>query len=192
MTKQLILASKSPRRKELLSLCNIPFNTINAEIDEVIDESFSLEDEIVRLSYKKAYEVFKDHKDSIVLGSDTIVTINNKVLGKPIDEEDAKRMLRLLSGNVHKVITGTTFLVDDKVITNCNVSNVYFNKLSEEEIETYINSKEPLDKAGAYGIQGLGGCFINKIEGDFYSIMGLTLNFVYTTLLDLNKRYELK
>ncbi|MGB4613609.1 MAG: Maf family protein [Erysipelotrichaceae bacterium] len=185
MEKKLILASKSPRRKELLSLCNIPFETSNVEIDESFDDNLSLEDAIVDIAYKKAYAVFKDNRDSVVLGSDTIVAINDTILGKPKDEEDARRMLKLLSNKKHKVITGTVFLYDDKVIKNCNVSYVYFNELSDKEIDDYIKSKEPLDKAGAYAIQGLGGCFINKIEGDYYSIMGLTLNFVYKTLHSL-------
>ncbi|NLC96291.1 MAG: septum formation inhibitor Maf [Erysipelotrichaceae bacterium] len=188
--KQLILASKSPRRKELLSLCNIPFKTIASNTNEYIDESKPLKEEIVRLAYEKAYSVYVENKDCIVLGSDTIVVINNKVLGKPKDEEDAVKMLRLLSNNVHEVITATVFISSEEIIKNCNVSKVSFNKLSEKDINEYVKSKEPLDKAGSYGIQGIGGCFINNIDGDYYSIMGLTLNFVYSTLNSLKEKYD--
>lgn len=189
--RKLILASNSPRRKELLSLCNIPFTTIAADINETINTNNSLKDEIITLAYNKAYEVFKDHTEDIVIGSDTIVVINNEVLGKPKTDENAKIMLEKLSGKAHEVITATAIISKEEVYKNVNVSKVYFNDLSEKEIDDYIKSKEPHDKAGAYGIQGLGGCFINKIEGDYYSIMGLTLNYVYTTLKKLQNENKL-
>ncbi len=183
---RLILASGSPRRKELLSTLNIPFEIIVSNFEENIDQNKSLEKEIERLSYGKASSVYQSNKDAIVIGADTIVTINNKVLGKPKNEQDAKRMLNLLSNNVHTVITGVTIMSKDKAETFSCASKVYFDKLSDEEIEEYINTKEPMDKAGAYAIQGIGSKFIKKIEGDYYAIVGLPINQIYQKLRAFN------
>lgn len=179
---RVILASKSPRRKELLSLLNIPFDIIVADIDETIDYENDLVKEIEKLSYKKALAVFENNKDALVIGSDTIVKIGNTVLGKPHTKEKAKEMLRLLSSNTHEVVTGVTILVGDKVETFSSVANVTFYSLNEEEIEEYVNSLEPLDKAGAYAIQGLGSKFIKSIDGDYYSIVGLPVGELYHRL----------
>lgn len=172
---KIILASGSPRRKELLSLLGLDFDIIPADISEEIDQSKPLRDEIEKLSYLKAYEIFKDHKDSIVIGSDTIVAINNKVLGKPMTKEKAKEMLQELSGNVHQVITAVSILSPSKSETFSTVSDVYFRELSKEEIENYSNDSEPLDKAGAYAIQGQARKFVSRIDGDYYSIIGLPI-----------------
>ena len=179
---KLILASGSPRRKEILNYLNIPFEVIISSFEEKIDEKKPLEEEIKRLSEGKASTVFKDNKDAIVIGADTIVTINNKVLGKPKDKEDAYQMLKLLSGNKHIVITGVTIISEEKIDTFASVSDVYFNKLTDKEINDYIATNEPMDKAGAYAIQGIGSKFINKIDGDYYSIMGLPINEIYKRL----------
>jgi len=181
-----ILASKSPRRKEILSLLNIDFEIMPADIDEQIDFNNDLRKEIEKLAYLKANYIFKNHEDKIVIGSDTIVVIDNKVLGKPKDEIDAFNMLKKLSGNVHEVITGVCVISKEHIDNYSSVSKVYFKDMSDEEIRNYIKTKEPLDKAGAYGIQGIGGRFIEKIDGDFYSIMGLPLNMIYDSI----KRYE--
>ena len=178
----LILASGSPRRKQILEYLNIPFDVVVSNAEEHIDSNKPLEKEIEKLSYLKAEEVFKRHKDAVVIGSDTIVTINNKVLGKPKNEDEAKQMLQLLQNNKHTVITAVTIMSKDKTITFHNNSDVYFNPISEKEIDEYIKTKEPMDKAGAYAIQGIGAKFIKKIDGDFYSIMGLPLNEVYLKL----------
>lgn len=183
---RLILASGSPRRKELLSTLDIPFEIIVSNFEENIDQNKSLEIEIERLSYGKASSVYQSNKDAIVIGADTIVTINNKVLGKPKNEQDVKRMLNLLSNNVHTVITGVTIMSKDKTETFSSSSKVYFDKLSDEEIEEYINTKEPMDKAGAYAIQGIGSKFIKKIEGDYYAIVGLPINQIYQKLRAFN------
>lgn len=172
---KIILASGSPRRKELLSLLNVDFDIIPADVDESIDDNKNLRDEIERLSYLKAYEVFKDHKDKIVIGSDTIVVINDEVLGKPKTKEKAYEMLMKLSGNCHQVITAVSIITPDKSETFSTVSNVYFRELSKEEIEDYASQDEPLDKAGAYAIQGYARKFISRIEGDYYSIIGLPI-----------------
>lgn len=172
---KVILASGSPRRKELLSLLGIEFDIIPADIDEEINPNNKLTDEIEKLSYLKAYEVFKDNKDSIVIGSDTVVSINNEVLGKPNTKDNAKKMLQKLSGNCHQVITAVSILSPTKSETFSTVSNVYFRELTEDEIEEYANSDEPLDKAGAYAIQGYARKFISRIDGDYYSIIGLPI-----------------
>ncbi len=179
---KLILASGSPRRKELLALLNIPFEVVVSNFDERIDQDKKLEDEIKRLSFGKAKSVFEKNEDAVVIGADTIVTIDNKVLGKPKDQEDAKRMLTLLSNNVHTVITGVTIMSKDKTETFASSSKVYFDQLTDDEIKEYILTKEPMDKAGAYAIQGIGSKFIKKIEGDYYSIVGLPINQIYQKL----------
>lgn len=179
---KLILASGSPRRKELLALLNIPFEVVVSNFDERIDQDKKLEDEIKRLSFGKAKSVFEINEDAVVIGADTIVTIDNKVLGKPKDQEDAKRMLTLLSNNVHTVITGVTIMSKDKTETFASSSKVYFDQLTDNEIKEYILTKEPMDKAGAYAIQGIGSKFIKKIEGDYYSIVGLPINQIYQKL----------
>ena len=178
----LILASASPRRKELLSSLNIPFSIIAADISEEIDQNSDLEKEIEKLSYLKAEAIFKDHPDDIVIGSDTIVTIDNKVLGKPKDEKEAMDMLKTLSGKKHSVITAVSILSAKQKETFHINSDVYFDDLSEEEIQDYIASKEPMDKAGAYAIQGKAGKFIKKIDGDYYAIIGLPINELYRRL----------
>jgi len=181
MTK-IILASKSPRRKEILESLNIPFEIEPADIDENINENNNLEKEIEKLAYQKAKHVFDKHQDAIVIGSDTIVVIDNKVLGKPKNEDDAFRMLKSLSGNKHHVITGVAIVSKDKIVNFHNTSMVTFSKMTDEEIKNYIKTKEPMDKAGAYGIQGIGGRFVSNIDGDYYSIMGLPLNELYNHL----------
>lgn len=179
---RLILASGSPRRKELLSLLGIPFEVIVSDFEESIDESKPLEKEIERLSFGKAKTVFDKNEDAIVIGSDTIVTIDNKVLGKPKTIDKAMEMLEEIQGREHVVITGVTIMSKEKTETFYTASKVYFNPMSKEEIEEYTNTKEPLDKAGAYAIQGIGCKFINKIDGDYYSIMGLPVSELYTRL----------
>lgn len=180
--KKVILASKSPRRKQILEMLNIPFEVIVADIDEKINYDNDLTKEIENISFLKALKVFNDNKNAIVIGADTIVVINNEVLGKPKDETDAKRMLKLLQNNKHHVITGVTILSNEKSETFSNVSEVYFGEITDEEIDEYIKTKEPMDKAGAYAIQGISAKFIRKIDGDFYSIMGLPLSDLYYRL----------
>lgn len=176
---KIILASKSPRRKQIMEMLNIPFDIIVADIEETINPNNELRKEIENISFLKALKVFNENKDAVVIGADTIVVCNNEVLGKPKDKEDAKRMLNLLQNNMHYVITGVTILSNKESETFSNISEVYFNSLSDKEIEDYIETKEPMDKAGAYAIQGIGSRFINKINGDFYSIMGLPLSDLY-------------
>ena len=179
---KVILASQSPRRKELLSLLNIEFEAIPADIDEEINLDNDLVSEIEKLSYQKANHIFSAHKDSLVIGSDTIVKINNQVLGKPKNYDDASKMLHMLSNNTHEVVTGVTILVDDKVETFSEIAKVTFYPLTDEEIDEYIKTNEPMDKAGAYAIQGIGAKFIKSIDGDYYTIMGLPIGQLYHRL----------
>ncbi len=180
---RLILASGSPRRKELLDTLTIPYEVISADIDETIDEDGSLRDEIEALSFKKALAVFEDHRDACVIGADTIVTIDGKRLGKPKDENEAFMMLKELSGRTHDVITAVSIISPKMSETFSSVSMVTFYEMSDDEIKDYIATKEPLDKAGSYAIQGIGSRYIKGIIGDYYAIMGLPIAEVYHRIL---------
>ena len=182
----IVLASQSPRRKELLEKCNVSFTCDPADIDETMDLSNNLNDEIQNLAYRKAAEALKRHPDDLIIGSDTIVVLNNQVLGKPKDQADAFQMLKHLQGNTHEVITGLCFLSKKRKYTAVSNSKVAFSTMNDEEINEYISTGECMDKAGAYGIQGFGGRYITKIEGDYYTIMGLPLNMVYEELKNYN------
>ena len=184
--KKLILASQSPRRRELLEKCGIPFTCEPADIDESLNEENDLAEEVKGLSLRKAKAVLKKHPDAIVIGSDTIVTADGKVLGKPADREDACRMLAMLSGRSHEVITGLCIMSTKRIYQDVSVSHVTFAPLSEEEILNYVSSGECDDKAGAYAIQGGAGKFITRIDGDYYAIMGLPLNSVYKELKNIS------
>lgn len=186
--KPYILASQSPRRKELCALLGYPFVVEVADIDEVMDDEKDVVSEIKRIAQLKASTIFNRHRDCVVLAADTIVCLDGKRLGKPKDSDDAKKMLRLLSNTTHQVITGVCIMSCDEIIVEAMSSDVVFNYMSDEEIDDYIASNEPMDKAGSYGIQGIGGKFIKEIHGDFYSIMGLPLSFVYQKLKALNKK----
>lgn len=183
--KKLILASQSPRRKELLEKCGIPFICIPADIDESIHEKNDLKDEIKELAYRKAKHILDTHEDAVVLGSDTIVTMDGKILGKPRDDQEAFNMIHDLQGHTHHVITGLCLLSKDKRYSDVSVSAVTFSPMSDQEIWDYVSTGECKDKAGAYGIQGYGGKYISSIEGDYYAIMGLPLNMVYEALKDI-------
>lgn len=182
MIKELILASQSPRRKELLEKCGIPFSCDPADLDESIDTSASLTEEIRRLALRKAEEVFRRHPQATVIGSDTVVAVDGEVLGKPADDIQAAEMIRKLQGRTHQVITGLAIISKNHRYTDISVSDVTFSKMSEEEIRLYVASGECRDKAGAYAIQGLGGRYVTEIRGDYYSIMGLPLHLVYAEL----------
>ena len=168
----LILASQSPRRKELLGLLNIPFTIRVADIDESMDPALSPFDEVARVSRLKALAIDRQPED-VVIAADTIVVCDDKVLGKPVDARDANRMLSMLSGRAHQVMTGMTVLRGDRVISHTEVTDVYFRPLTQQQIEAYIATKDPMDKAGSYGIQSGAAIFVEKISGDYYNVMGL-------------------
>ena len=178
---QLILASASPRRKALLSLFGIPFTVRAADIDETMDPEKPPFDEVARVSRLKALAVSREEED-VVIAADTIVVCQGKVLGKPHSEAEAASMLRLLSGRDHQVMTGCTILFGDRAETFTEVTSLHFRPLSEKEIQKYVQSGEPMDKAGAYGIQGGAALFCEKLEGDYYNVMGLPVCRLYETL----------
>ena len=169
---QLILASASPRRKELLGLFRIPFIIRVADIDETMDNTKSPYDEVARVSRLKALAVERQAQD-IVIAADTIVVCSEKVLGKPGSEAEAVSMLQLLSGRDHQVMTGCTVLRGDRAETFTEVTDLHFRSLSQKEIEAYVASGEPMDKAGSYGIQGGAALFCERMTGDYYNVMGL-------------------
>lgn len=178
---QLILASASPRRKALLSLFGIPFTVRAADIDETMDPEKPPFDEVARVSRLKALAVRREEED-VVIAADTIVVCQGKVLGKPHSEAEAASMLRLLSGRDHQVMTGCTILFGNRAETFTEVTSLHFRPLSEKEIQKYVQSGEPMDKAGSYGIQGGAALFCEKLEGDYYNVMGLPVCLLYETL----------
>ena len=168
----LILASQSPQRRELLGLTGLDFIIRAADIDETMDETKPPEEEVARVSRLKALAVARE-PDDVIIAADTIVVCEGKVLGKPRDEADAFRMLSLLSGRNHQVMTGMTVLQGDEIVTHTEVTRLRFRNLLPGEIRAYIASGEPMDKAGAYGIQGGAALFCTRMEGDYYNVMGL-------------------
>ena len=177
----LILASASPRRKELLSLFHIPFTIRVADIDEAMDPGKAPFDEVARVSCLKALAV-KPAPGEIVIAADTIVVCEGKVLGKPHSPAEAVAMLRLLSGRDHQVMTGCTVLAGEKRETFTEVTDLHFRELSQREIENYVATGEPMDKAGSYGIQGGAALFCQRMVGDYYNVMGLPVCRLYETL----------
>lgn len=167
-----ILASASPRRRELLSLFGIPFAVRAADIDETMDPSLPPEEEVARVSRCKALAVPREPGD-VVVAADTIVVCGGRVLGKPHTREEAAAMLRLLSGREHQVMTGCTVAAPGGTETFTEITTLRFRELTEAEIRRYVASGEPMDKAGAYGIQGGAALFCQGLEGDYYNVMGL-------------------
>lgn len=175
--KQLVLASTSPRRKEILESLGVEFKVIGSNIEEKVDENLSPPEIAKQLAYLKAKDVSnKINGDYVVVGADTIVEYN-KVLGKPRNIEEAYNMLKLLSGQVHRVITGFAVIdcLTQKEFIDYECTNVYFNHLTDNQIQKYISTGEPMDKAGAYGIQGKASLFVSKIEGDYFNVVGLPI-----------------
>ncbi len=170
----IILASGSPRRQELMKLITTEFAVESADIDETVLKSIDLEEYPEYLALKKARRVMeKGHYTDIVIGCDTGVFIDDTMLGKPTSKENAREMLRLLSGRTHKVITGCAILHQNKSVSFSQETLVEFYRLTDTEIDEYIATDEPMDKAGAYGIQGLGAVLVKKIDGDYYNVVGL-------------------
>lgn len=175
----IILASQSPRRKELFSLITEDFKIIPAVGEEKADRSLPPSEYVMELAKHKALEVAEKYPEDVVIGSDTVVVINGEILGKPKDEADAKRMLRLLSGREHSVYTGACLSRGNMNRSFCEETKVRFFTLSDREIEEYTASGEPFDKAGAYGIQGTGALLVSGITGDYYNVMGLPVGRLY-------------
>ena len=169
---QLILASASPRRRELLGLFGLPFVIRAADIDETMNPALPPEKEVARVSRLKALAVPREAED-VVIAADTIVVCGGRVLGKPHSHEEAAQMLRLLSGRDHQVMTGCTVRAPGGTETFTEITYLHFRQLTEAEIARYVASGEPMDKAGAYGIQGGAALFCQGIRGDYYNVMGL-------------------
>ena len=170
-----ILASASPRRKELLSLAGIEYDVIVSECEEILPEKILPHEAVMLLAKQKAEDVFSRNSDCMVIAADTVVALEDKILGKPKDEDDAFNMLSSLSGRQHTVYTGVCIMTKDK--TDCFFvgTDVEFYSLTEKEIREYIATKEPMDKAGAYGIQGKGFVLVKGIHGDYFNVVGLPL-----------------
>ena len=168
---KLILASQSPRRRELLGIIGLPFTVRVADVDETLGE-LPPEEAVAQLSHKKAAAVPRTENETVI-GADTVVVLDGKILGKPTDEADAFRMLRFLSGRCHQVMTGVTVLRGDRCVSVTEVTEVSFRELSDQEILDYIASGDPMDKAGSYGIQSGGALFVDGIHGDYFNVVGL-------------------
>lgn len=171
---KLILASGSPRRAELLEKMGLTFQVEPSNTDEILEPGLTPQQEVVHLSLGKAKAVAAGHSEpAVVLSADTVVELDGKILGKPHSQTEAAEMLRALSGRSHRVLTGVTVMGPEGTMTHCEETEVYFRALTEEEIQWYVGTGEPMDKAGAYGIQGCAAMFIEKIHGDYYNVMGL-------------------
>ncbi len=175
MTREpLTLASSSPRRRQLLEMLGIPIRVIAPDIPEVRRPFETPIDYVERLAREKALGV----RGRLVLGADTTVVVRDEVLEKPTDTEDALRMLRKLQGRTHQVVTSVAVVAGERVHQATDVTSVSFRRLTDEQLEAYIATGEPMDKAGAYGIQGFGAALVDRIEGDFFSVMGLPIRLV--------------
>jgi septum formation protein len=184
----LILASGSPRRKELLEKLQLPFVTVPSDEDEQIDLNRPSDAVVIELARRKAESVAARFPAGIVIGADTIVVFDGQILGKPKDRGHARTMLRSLSGRTHSVYTGVAICSRGGTETFFEKTDVTFWALSQAEIERYLDSGEPFDKAGAYGIQGLGALLVEKIRGDFYTVMGLPIARLHR-VLSTNPKY---
>ena len=174
-----ILASKSPRRKELLSLLGVEFSVVTADTDERIFENRPIEDEIKRLSSQKAEAVAKNAGDNdIIIAADTAVVLGDRVFGKPRDNNDAINMLKTLSGKTHRVITGVTVMSGGRKDTRAMTTEVTFRDLDETEIKEYAKTGDPLDKAGGYALQGISAIFVSGISGDHFNVYGLPVSML--------------
>lgn len=170
----IILASKSPRRKELLELMGLEFTVLTADVNETMNAVNDIEEEIKSVSLKKAAAVMeKVTAEDIIISADTVVVCDNEIMGKPKSKSDAVKMLTKLSGRTHKVITGVTVAKGESILCETVVTTVTFRDIDNKEIKAYVDTLEPMDKAGAYGIQGKAAVFVSSIEGDYYNVVGL-------------------
>lgn len=183
---KLLLASQSPRRKELLASLGFDFEVVNIDCEEILPESIEIGESAAYLSELKANAFRALEKDEVLLTADTVVFIDNQILGKPKNEEEAQKMLQQLSGKTHQVYTGITVKTLNKTITETDVAEVEFDEITNEEIKYYIENYKPFDKAGSYGIQEwLGMSKIKHMNGSFYTIMGLPTHLVYKILKEI-------
>lgn len=190
MSRDIILASASPRRRELLAQIGVDFTVMVSDKEECYKSS-KPEEIVEELAFMKAENVASERQvsleNTVIIGADTVVVLNGEILGKPKDEADAYRMLTNLQGRAHEVYTGVAFLIYDtkgkvEVLTRAVRTQVYVHEMSPEEIHSYIATGEPMDKAGAYGIQGRFAAHIERIDGDYYNVVGLPVSYVYQVL----------
>ena len=186
---RVVLASGSPRRRQLLELIGIEHEVLPSNIDETLRPREAPRRHAERLAREKASAVAKRQPDRITIAADTIVVINKKVLGKPVDADDARRMLSMLSGREHTVITAVAVARGRKLRSAIEEVRVKFRRLRDDEIDAYIGTGEPMDKAGAYGIQGYGATIVECVDGDYFAVMGLPLARLVTLLRDLGVHY---
>jgi len=177
----LVLASSSPRRAEILRAVGWPFEAVAANVDETARGGEEVVEYVERLACEKAEAVAEGRASGLVVGADTVVAVGGQVLGKPSDDEDARRMLRLLSGRWHDVLTGVALVRAEtgEVLVSHELTRVRFAAMSDDEIDGYIKTGEPADKAGAYGVQGRASLFIEEIEGDYWNVVGLPVRLLY-------------
>ncbi len=187
---RIILASKSPRRREILENLGLRFDIIVADADESceIKEPERLVETLAERKGRAVLEVLEDTSDRLIIACDTLVYAEGEFLGKPKSKDDARRMIKMLSGSSHKVVSGIYLYHEGKAVTAAAVTKVIFDELDDGEIENYIDTSEPYDKAGAYAVQGLAGVFVRGIEGDYFNVVGLPVNLLYNTL---KKEFEI-
>ena len=187
MTREpLTLASTSPRRRQLLEMLGIPLRVVPSNVPEVRRPTETPLEYVERLAREKALGV----GGRLVLGADTTVVVRNEVLEKPVDEADALRMLGKLQGRTHQVVTSVALAAGERIHQATDVTNVSFRRVSEDFLRAYVATGEPMDKAGAYGIQGYGAALVERIEGDFFGVMGLPLRLVLKLMEDAGEKYE--
>ena len=192
--KKVVLASASQRRKVLLKQIGLSFDVVESNIAEIFDPRKSVQDNVQYIAYQKAASVASSFDNAIIIGADTVVVLGSEILTKPKDADDARRMLMNLSGNVHEVFTGLTLLdcPSNKSLSTFEMTKVKFRTLSSGEIDEYIQSGSPMDKAGAYGIQDdYGAVFVERVEGCFYNVVGFPLARFYVTMREFQKQLGL-
>jgi septum formation protein len=182
--RKIVLASESPQRREILEMTGLKFTVCASDYEEELDLKLTPRALARFLSRKKAEVVAGRYKDAIIIAADTFIVFKGRLLGKPHTDEEAGKMLQMLNGRAHSVLTGFTIIDTDsnRALSRSVATRVYFKKLGCQEISSYVKSGEPLDKAGAYAIQGLGAALIHKIEGDYFNVVGLPLNAVKENL----------
>jgi septum formation protein len=190
ISPHVILASASPRRRELLDLVGIAHEVQPADIDETYQDGEEAAPHAERLAREKGEAIAARHPDAIVISADTIVVIDGLVLGKPRDEADAARMLAMLGGQTHVVLTAVAVSYRGRMRTGVESVRVTFRTLDKERIGAYIATAEPMDKAGAYGIQGFGATLVERVDGDYFAVMGLPLARMVDLLQEIGVRYE--
>ena len=188
--KDIVLASASPRRREIMDKLNLPYRVVFSNIKENMNPDLSVEERITDLASQKAMAVFRENKDALVIGADTVVVLDEEILGKPHNMTEAREMLAKLSGRTHRVITAIALISDERTYVDYDVAYVTFDNISADEIERYVQTREPYDKAGGYAIQGWASVFITGIEGSFYTVMGFPLHKVYKQLKALGYYIE--